>query len=448
MIENAKSIATGSLTVESTLSFMDYLFPEPRNFAIRLWDGSYFGATQAPLFTLVINNSGALRRMFQIPLELSMAEAYIRKDFDIEGDQITAFQTFETLRGTIMTWPLHLLRLRMSLPVDHHTTQTINRGSARLVGSQHSRKRDRDAIQYHYDVGNDFYALWLDRRMIYSCAYFPTGAEDIDTAQEKKLDIICQKLDLKPSETLLDIGCGWGGLIVYAAQNYGIRAVGITLSEQQHQMANARIAAANLRGTAVKLLDYRDLTGTTFDKIVSVGMFEHVGRKKLPDYFGNAFNLLKPGGLFLNHGISLVTNSFQQTSFLTGLFERYVLGSGSFVQKYIFPDGELLPVSEVNLIAEKTGFEIHHVENWRKHYALTLRQWLNRLESHSSEAIQLTSESVYRIWKLYMSMAAYGFDVGNLAVNQTLLRKPVYGPHRVAVSDAKRCCVAKKSTNE
>lgn len=445
MTENTRSTMARSSTLESTLSFIHYLFPEPRNFAIRLWDGSYFGTSQAPEFTLVINNSGALRRMFQIPLELSMAEAYIRKDFDVEGDLIAAFYMFESLARKLIARPLRLLQLWYALPTQALSTQNIKRSPAKMAGAAHSRKRDRDAIQYHYDVGNDFYALWLDQRMVYSCAYFPTGVDDIDAAQEKKLDIICRKLDLKPGDTLLDIGCGWGGLIVYAAQKYGIRATGITLSEQQHQLANQRIATAGLQGTAVKLLDYRDLTGTTFDKIVSVGMFEHVGRKNLPDYFGYAYNLLKPGGLFLNHGISLAANSLQKSSYLTSLFERKILGSGLFTQRYIFPDGELMPVSEVNLIAEKTGFEIHHVENWRKHYARTLRHWLNRLEDRRSEAIQLSNESIYRIWKLYMSMAAFGFDIGNLAVNQTLLSKPDNGRRKVVVADAKRCCV--ESTN-
>ncbi|QPC83143.1 class I SAM-dependent methyltransferase [Phototrophicus methaneseepsis] len=442
MTENTKSTATGSSSLENILSFMNCLFPEPRNFAIRLWDGTYFGATQPQAFMLAINNAGALRRMFQIPLELSIAEAYIRKDFDIEGDLIVAFQTFETLAKTITAQPLQLLRLRFALPKGEELTQNIERGPAQLAGSQHSRKRDREAIQYHYDVGNDFYALWLDQRMIYSCAYFSTETEDLDTAQEKKLDIICRKLDLKPGETLLDIGCGWGGLIIYAAQKYGVRATGITLSKEQHQLANIRIAAAGLQGTIVKPLDYRDIRGTTFDKIVSIGMFEHVGRQNLPDYFGYAYNLLKPGGLFLNHGISLAANSLQKSSFLATLFDRTIVGSGSFTQRYIFPDGELIPVSEVNIIAEQTGFDIHHVENWRKHYARTLRHWLKRLENHQSEAIQLSSESVYRIWKLYMSMAAYSFDIGNLAVNQTLLSKPDNSARKVAVADAKRCCVA------
>jgi cyclopropane-fatty-acyl-phospholipid synthase len=438
MIESIKTTATVSESITSTLAFIDYLFPQPREFGIRLWEGSYLEATQTSVFTLVINNSGALRRMFHIPVELSLAEAYIYKDFDVEGDLIAAFHTFEALLKKLGARPLRLLKLWYALPKGENLTQNIERDPAHLEGSQHSRQRDQDAIQYHYDVGNDFYALWLDQRMVYSCAYFPTETADLDTAQEKKLDIICRKLDLKPGETLLDIGCGWGGLIIYAAQKYGIRATGITLSEEQHHLANARIAAAGLQGTKVKLLDYRDITGTTFDKIVSVGMFEHVGRKKLPDYFGYAYNLLKPGGLFLNHGISLAANSLQQTSALTTILDRKILGSGSFTQRYIFPDGELMPVSEVNIIAEQTGFDIHHVENWRKHYALTLRHWLKRLESNRFEAIQLSSESLYRIWKLYLSMATYGFESGNLAVNQTLLSKPENGPRRVAVPNGKR----------
>lgn len=445
MKERINTTSVASDSVSPTMAFIDYLFPQPREFAVRLWEGSYFKARQTPRFTVVLNDPGALRRMLSIPLELSLVEAYIRKDFDIEGDLISAFHAFEVLAKTVTAQPLQLLRLRFALPKGEELTKNIEHGPARLAGLQHSRKRDREAIQYHYDVGNDFYALWLDQRMVYSCAYFPTDMEDIDTAQEKKLDIICRKLDLKPDETLLDIGCGWGGLIIYAAQKYGVRATGITLSKEQHQLANQRIAAAGLQGTAVKLLDYRDIRGTTFDKIVSVGMFEHVGKKKLPDYFGYAYHLLKPGGLFLNHGISLAANSLQKSSFLATLFDRTIVGSGSFTQRYIFPDGELIPVSEVNIIAEQTGFDIQHVENWRKHYARTLRHWLKRLENHQSEAIQLSSESVYRIWKLYMSMAAYGFDIDNIAVNQTLLSKPDNGRRKVVVADAKRCCV--ESTN-
>ena len=424
MIESVKTATTVDKSITNTLAFIDYLFPQPREFGIRLWEGSYFEATQTPVFTLVINNSGALRRMFRIPVELSLAEAYIYKDFDIEGDLVAAFRIFEALLKKLTARPLRLLKLWYRLPKGEEITQNIERSPARLEGSQHSKKRDRDAIQYHYDVGNDFYALWLDKRMVYSCAYFPTETADLDTAQETKLDIICRKLNLKPGETLLDIGCGWGGLIIYAAQKYGVRATGITLSEEQHQLANARIATAGLQGTKVKLLDYRDITGTTFDKIVSVGMFEHVGRKKLPDYFKHAYNLLKPGGLFLNHGISLASSSLQPTSVLTTLFDQKILGTGSFNQRYIFPDGELMPVSEVNMLAEQTGFDIHHVENWRKHYARTLRHWVERLENKRFEAIQLSSESLYRIWKLYMSMAIYGFESGNIAVNQTLLSKP------------------------
>ena len=205
--------------------------------------------------------------------------------------------------------------------------------------------------------------------MNYSCAYFRTGTEDIDTAQEAKLEHICRKLRFKPGERLLDIGCGWGGLVIYAAQRYGVRALGVTLSEKQYALANERIAAAGLTDrAAVNLLDYRDLSNAQFDKIVSVGMFEHVGRGHLPEYFAHAYRLLKPGGLFLNHGISTAhPQTRQKKSAWTQFIERNVLGSGQFVWRYIFPDGELEPVSEVNLVAEAAGFEVRDVENLREH---------------------------------------------------------------------------------
>lgn len=288
--------------------------------------------------------------------------------------------------------------------------------------------RDRQAIQYHYDVGNDFYALWLDSRMVYSCACFPKGNEDIDTAQEKKLDLICRKLNLQPGERLLDIGCGWGGLVIYAAQHYGVAALGVTLSEQQQRLANERIAAAGLgERVAVKLLDYRALDEGPFDKLASVGMYEHVGRGHLPEYFTHTRRLLKPGGLFLNHGIGVLTESPGRRSPWRWLLDRYVLGVGQFVERYIFPDGELEPVHEVNQVAERSGFEVCHVENLRPHYARTLRHWVTRLAEQRTEALRITGESVYRTWRLYMAVAAYGFESGNLNVNQSLLCRPADG---------------------
>ena len=344
-----------------------------------------------------------------------------------------------TLTTTIQSasdW-VTLARLYRALPNDT-IVNTIPRGPARLSGRLHSKERDRAAIRYHYDVGNDFYALWLDRRMNYSCAYFRTGTEDLDTAQEAKLEHICRKLRLTPDEHLLDIGCGWGGLAIYAAQEYGVNALGVTLSEKQHALANERIAAAGLTDrAAVQLVDYRDLGDLQFDKIVSVGMFEHVGRSHLPEYFAHAYRLLKPGGLFLNHGISAHPRAATRNdSAWTRLIERHLLGSGQFVGRYIFPDGELEPVSEANLRAEQAGFEVRDVENLREHYALTLRQWVARLQAHRDAAVRLVGDPVYRTWRLYMAGSAVGFGSGVINVNQTLLAKPALGAVNVPLTRA------------
>jgi len=328
------------------------------------------------------------------------------------------------------------------------------RGPARLRGALHSRERDRAAIQYHYDVGNDFYALWLDRHMQYSCGYFPSGSEDLDTAQERKLEHICRKLRLKAGDRVLDIGCGWGGLTRYAARNFGAHVLGVTLSRNQMEYANYEIARADLGDQAqVKLQDYRDLGAQAFDKIVSVGMFEHVGRGHLPAYFAQVYRLLRPGGLFLNHGISrrapvVHTASGEaalccdppkrslEASLWQKLVERRILGTGTFVWRYIFPDGELTPVSEANTVAEAAGFEVRDVENLREHYALTLRQWVNRLESRRVEAVKAVGEVTYRTWRLYMSASAHGFEAGHVSVNQTLLAKMQAGKSSVPLTRA------------
>jgi cyclopropane-fatty-acyl-phospholipid synthase len=242
------------------------------------------------------------------------------------------------------------------------------------------------------------------------------------------MEHVCRKLRLKSGERLLDIGCGWGGLARYAAREYGVQALGVTLSEQQAQFANKRSLQEGLDGRVeVQLLDYRDLTPGAFDKIVSVGMFEHVGRDRLPEYFAQAYRLLKPGGLFLNHGIAQGAQETHRAINSPGwqkLAERYILGSGLFVQRYVFPDGELVPVSAANLVAERAGFEVRDVENLREHYAPTLRHWVSRLEQCQAEAIRASDEKTYRTWRIYMSASAYGFERGNINVNQTLLAKP------------------------
>jgi cyclopropane-fatty-acyl-phospholipid synthase len=300
------SYTQGDLSQKRSEQILDQLFPPPRRFGVRLWDGSDLSSVDHPAFSLVLNHPGALRRMFKPPLELSMGEAFIRGDFEIEGDIFLAFPLIDAIseRAFDLKEVSQLAREVLSLPKPL-TAQTTERGPAHLSGIRHSRQRDRAAIQYHYDVGNEFYALWLDRHMQYSSAYFPTGKEDLDTAQEHKLELICRKLHLKPGERLLDIGCGWGGLAMYAAEKYGVDVLGITLSEKQAQYANEHILQAQLgQRVSVRLEDYRDLEAESFDKIVSVGMFEHVGVSHLPEYFTQAYRLLKPGGLFLNQGIS------------------------------------------------------------------------------------------------------------------------------------------------
>ena len=233
---------------------------------------------------------------------------------------------------------------------------------------------------------------------------------------------------------LLDIGCGWDGLARYAALKYGVEGLGVTLSKNQKAYADEQIARAGLQDrVAVEMKDYRDLGEVSFDKVVSVGMFEHVGRSHLPEYFAQVYRLIKPGGLFLNHGISrrAGTEVDQQS-----IIQQRIFGSGSFLQKYIFPDGELIPVSEVNLKAENAGFEVRDVENLREHYALTLRHWVNRLAARYVEAVKASDEVTYRTWRLYMSASAHGFESGSVNVNQTLLAKMVSGKRNVPLSRA------------
>ncbi len=406
-----------------TIAILDQLFGRDRAFAVRLWNGTVLDpAGGSPQFTLVLNHPGALRRMLLPPSDLALGEAYVRGDFDVEGSLEAATTAGVAMVSRPRTWReiAGLAMQILSLPNIRASGEVPSR--ARPSGLLHSPARDRAAVRHHYDVGNDFYALWLDRRMVYSCAYFPTGTEDIDTAQTAKLEHTCRKLRLLPGERLLDIGCGWGGLVMYAAQHYGVKAVGITLSEPQAALARERIAAAGLSDSCrIEVVDYREFQDEPFDKIVSVGMFEHVGREKLPEYSSRAYALLRPGGLFLNHGI---VGYAVQTAWRR-------LGGQSFIDAHIFPDGELLPLAYTLDVAERTGFEVRDVESLRPHYARTLQLWLQRLESRQDEAVRLVGDAKYRTWRLYLAGSINGFVTGRISVFQSLLAKADAG--RVAL---------------
>ncbi|MGE0704899.1 MAG: class I SAM-dependent methyltransferase, partial [Vicinamibacterales bacterium] len=403
--------------------------PARRTFAVRLWDGTVDTPSTGtpPRFTLALRRPGALRRMLVPPSELALGEAYLRDDFDIEGDVEAAVGL-----GTVVTRirsPLALVGLLprlLALPTDDLPAIPRPDILAELGrrSPEHSKPRDAAAVRYHYDVGNDFYGLWLDRRMVYSCAYFETGDEDLDTAQAAKLELICRKLRLKPGERLLDIGCGWGGLVQYAAERYGVEATGITLSEPQANLARRLIAADGLADRCrIDVRDYRDLPASaSFDKVVSVGMVEHVGRARLPTYFAEAYRLIRPGGLFLNHGI-VIPRALRFPP-LARRVEQLRGGWGAFIQRYVFPDVELLAPCEMIGFGEQAGFETRDVENLREHYAVTLRHWVRRLEARHAETASLVGQRNYRIWRLYMAASAHGFATAKIGVVQLLFSKP------------------------
>ena len=408
---------TTDRSAEVGLSMFQSLLADyrPRDFAVRFWDGTIWAAQegQPTRFTLVIKHPSALYRIFWLPNDVTLGEAYINDDFDIEGDICAVFGLRDTITDAQFCFRRWLCCARLLIDMPAGAFRRNQAGPlVRLEGGRHSLERDRRAVTAHYDLSNEFFALWLDRGMVYSCAYFENPAQDLDEAQINKLDYICRKLRLKPGERLLDIGCGWGGLVIHAARHYGVHARGITLSRRQAELANRRIDEAGLSGQCrVDVADYREIDEPgSYDKLVSVGMFEHVGESRLSEYFLRAWRLLRSPGVFLNHGIAASVSYLKKTG-------------PSFVDKYVFPDGELVSIGTSLQAAEAIGFEVRDVESLREHYALTLRHWVRRLEARREEARRLVGEVAYRIWRLYMAGAAYGFDTGRLSVFQSLLAK-------------------------
>ncbi|GKS59899.1 cyclopropane-fatty-acyl-phospholipid synthase [Nitrospira sp.] len=424
--EDPRSMGSASSQSARTLDFLQGVLCglHPRDFAVRCWDGQVWQAEAGceTKFTLVLNHPRALRNLFLRPNQATVAQAFVAQDCDVEGD----LEAATTLGRYLSTrrWKFRdLLRYGRWL---HELAkgELAEHGypSAELQGTVHSKERDRQAISYHYDLSNEFYALWLDRRMVYSCGYFLHADEDLDSAQLNKLDYICRKLRLRPGDRLLDIGCGWGGLILHAAERYGVQAVGITLSTSQAEYVSAKVQERDLAARCrVELQDYRDLPSEwEFDKIVSIGMVEHVGHRRLPAYFDAIWRVLCPGGVFLNHGIASRAGKLGERS--------------EFLDQYVFPDSQLIPLDTTVCEAERVGFLVRDVESLREHYTLTLRHWVRRLESHHDEAVGLVGEQAYRVWRLYMAACADSFRIGRCDLYQTLLSKPVAGDSRVPLT--------------
>lgn len=382
-----------------------------RRFAIRLWDGTEIPAHEQRDFTLCVNHPGALRAAFVPPVDLNAGRAFTAGLLDVEGDAEASVDAMMAViqRPAVGTMARLALLLRR-LPAVHLPPLR----EAHLKGKRHSPVRDRAAIGFHYDQPVAFYRSFLDSDLVYSCAYWDHGVETLEEAQRAKIDYSLRKLRLREGERLLDIGCGWGALVVRAAKEFGAYVLGVTLSERQCEEARRRINAAGVSDRArVELWDYRELPATTFDKIVSIGMVEHVGREKLPEYFAAAHRLLKSGGLFMNHGIMHQNRRTPDGK------------SRGFMDRFIFPDGELVSISDSLKFAEKAGFEVRDVENLREHYARTLRAWVANFERNRDDAIAAAGEQSYRAWRLYMAGSAQGFRTGRLGLFQCLLAKPL-----------------------
>ncbi len=387
----------------------------PRDFAVEFWDGSRWPAEKNlfPRFTWKINNPEVLRTaVFDSNRQIALAEAYCCGDFDISGDMAAIFPLSDYLIEKKWTRAEKLRLMGLALTMPSGKSMRLAPAGSGLRGELHSRERDKRAVSYHYDVSNNFYALWLDNEMQYSAGYFDRPDETLENAQEKKLDYICRKLRLAPGERLLDIGCGWGGLIRHAARDFGVTALGITLSQQQLKWAEAHITQDGLSDRCtVRLRDYRDLDEAAgFDKIVSIGMVEHVGEQNLPEYFRQVFHLLRPSGLFLNSGIARAAS--RQNS------------QPGFTDLYIFPDCELVTISRLLGYAEAAGFEVEHIENLREHYRLTVLAWLRRLEKRQESAKRLVADLKYRMWRLYLAGSVYYFQKAKLELYHSLLLKP------------------------
>ncbi|MFF4339493.1 class I SAM-dependent methyltransferase [Kitasatospora sp. NPDC001540] len=403
------------------------LLGRPVPLRVRAWDGSQAGPAGAP--TVVLRNRRALRRLLWAPGELGLARAYVSGDLELAPDT----DLYEVLAAvTAFAEDPAALRPRigprdyLGAPGRRLLTTALRLGAVgpnpappveevrHRRGRVHSRRRDRAAISHHYDVGNDFYRLVLGPSMVYSCAYWEPAAKSLEDAQAAKLDLICRKLGLRPGMRLLDVGCGWGSLVLHAARHYGVHAVGVSISTEQVALARQRVAEAGLADRIeIRLQDYREVPDSPFDAVSSVGMAEHVGSAQYLVYARHLYELLAPGGRLLNHQIA-------RRPLPPG--EEYRLSP--FIDRYVFPDGELSPVGTTVSRLEEAGFEVRDVEALREHYGRTLREWVANLEAHWPEAVALVGRGRARVWRLYMAASAVSFEQNHIGINQVLAVRP------------------------
>lgn len=372
------------------------------------YDGSSAGTPGAPI-AVNVRTPRAISYLVQSPGELGLGRAYVAGDLEVEGDVYEALRAMSQSTLDKLSWRdrfdiLKAFGKQALRPVAPPPQEVVQHGLLR-----HTKRRDAQAISHHYDVSNRFYEWVLGPSMAYTCAVYPELDSSLEEAQYTKFDLVCRKLDLQPGQRLLDVGCGWGGMVMHAAKNYGVKALGVTLSRQQAEWAQKAIADAGLSDLAeVRHLDYRDVPESGFDAVSSIGLTEHIGKAQLPSYVRFLHSKLKPGGRLLNHCIMRPTN-------LDPLIRKK-----GFINRYVFPDGELLGLGHIVSAIQDNGFEVRHEENLREHYAMTLRDWGRNLEEHWDEAVAEVGEGTARVWRIYMAGSRLAFERRGIELHQVL----------------------------
>ncbi|MFE9745245.1 class I SAM-dependent methyltransferase [Saccharothrix saharensis] len=371
------------------------------------YDGSHAGPADAGV-SIEVRTPEALSYLASAPGELGLARAYVTGHLEIIGDVYGALKQLSEISLREVPWGERLELLATLGRTRLGTKIEVPPQERRLRGLRHSKARDREAIAHHYDVSNTFYEWVLGPSMAYTCAVYPTAESTLEQAQFAKHDLVARKLGLKPGMRLLDVGCGWGGMVMHAAREYGVKALGVTLSRNQAEWAQKAIVEAGLSDLAeVRYLDYRDVRETGFDAVSSIGLTEHIGKAKLPAYFRSLYGKLKPGGRMLNHCITRPDN-------------KQPARTGGFINRYVFPDGELVGPGHLVSLMHDTGFEVRHEENLREHYAMTLAAWCDNLEKHWDDAVTEVGLGRARVWRLYLAASRLGFERNNIQLHQVL----------------------------